>query len=110
MGQPVSVIEKPSQVGGRVRFELNRVLTGTGHEIYRPDRLVEGRRPSDELARRLFDRGGIEVVHMNGSVVTVTPERGVATDGIREIIESLYTFYTPGVEPPSFPEPDAPTE
>jgi hypothetical protein len=23
------------------------------------------------------------------------------TDGIKEIIESLYTFYTPGVEPPS---------
>ncbi len=28
MGQPVSVIEKPSTQGGVVRFEINRVLTG----------------------------------------------------------------------------------
>lgn len=110
MGQPVSVIEKPSPVGGRVRFELNRVLTGTGHEVYRVGTVIEGPRPSDELARRLFARGGIEVVHIHGSVVTVTPERGATTEGLREIIHDLYTYYTPGVEPPFFPEPDAPAE
>jgi hypothetical protein len=35
MGQPVTVIEKPSSVSGVVRFETNRPLTGMGHEIYR---------------------------------------------------------------------------
>ena len=32
MGQPVTVIEKPSSRAGIVRFETNRVLTGMGHD------------------------------------------------------------------------------
>ena len=34
MGQPVTVIEKPSSRGGVVRYEINRTLTGMGHERY----------------------------------------------------------------------------
>jgi hypothetical protein len=101
MGQPVTVIEKPSSRPGVVRFELNRTLTGTGHERYRHDVPVEGERPPDELARRLFARGGIDAVHVNSNVVTVDLARGADTHGIRGIIEDLYTYYRPGVPVPS---------
>lgn len=104
MGQAVSVIEKQSKATGAVRYELNRVLTGTGHERYVAGQEVVGNRPPDVLARRLFERGGIDGIHVNGSVVTVDPTKGVSTEGIREIIEDLYTYYRPGVEVPSFPD------
>ena len=39
-------------------------------------------------------------MHVNGSVVTVELEQADAS-GIKEIIEGLYTYYLPGVEPPS---------
>ncbi|MDQ1372812.1 MAG: hypothetical protein QOJ09_150, partial [Actinomycetota bacterium] len=32
MGQPVAVVEKPMSEPNVVRFELNRSLTGMGHE------------------------------------------------------------------------------
>ena len=101
MGQPVTVIEKPSSVGGVVRFEINRTLTGMGHERYLADQLVEGDRPPDELARRLFARGGIDGVHINSNVITVHLSRGADTEGITGIIEDLYTHYRPGVPVPS---------
>lgn len=105
MGQPVTVIEKPSKRGGVVRFELNRVLTGMGHERYLPGDTITGDRPPDELARRLFERGGLERVHIGGSVVTIDLEKGSDSGGIKEIIEDLYTFYRPGVPIPVFEEP-----
>jgi hypothetical protein len=106
MGQPVTVIEKQSTASGVVRFELNRVLTGTGHERYRPDDVIVGDRPPDELARRLFEHGGIDGIHMNGSVVSVDVAKGHTAQGMKEIIEDLYTYYRPGVEVPAFPEPE----
>ena len=59
-----------------------------------------GERPAAELARRLFERGGIAAVHINGSVITVELDKSDHS-GIKEIIEGLYTYYLPGVEPPS---------
>lgn len=106
MGQLVTVIEKQSP-NGVVRFELNRVLTGTGHERYRPGDVIVGNRPPDVLARRLLERGGIDGVHINGSVVSVDVAKGHSSEGLKEIIESLYTYYVPGVEVPSFPTEDA---
>ena len=106
MGQPVTVIEKQSHTTGVVRFELNRVLTGTGHERYRPGDVIVGDRPPDVLARRLLERGGIDSVHINGSVVSVDITKGQNSAGIKEIIEGLYTYYRPGVEVPSFPTPE----
>ena len=100
MGQPVTVIEKQSSRSGVVRFEVNRVLTGMGHEVYRKPPSAGSKRPADELARRLFARGGIRSMHINGSVITVELQNR-STDGIRQIIENLYTYYVPGVEPPS---------
>jgi hypothetical protein len=100
MGQPVTVIEKPSSRAGVVRYEINRVLTGMGHEVYRGAPTEGSQKPADVLARRLFERGGIRTVHVNGSVITIELAEN-RTEGIVEIIESLYTYYVPGVEPPS---------
>jgi hypothetical protein len=99
MGQPVVVTEKPAGRPDVVRFEANRVLTGMAHERYRVADAVTGDRPPDELARRLFERGGVEAVHVYGNVVTVVLGRGAHSDGIREIIEGLYTYYREGVTP-----------
>jgi hypothetical protein len=101
VGQPVAVVEKPTGVAGVLRFETNRVLSGTGHERYTPSTPIERNRPTDVLARRLFERGGIDAVHVNGSVITVKLA-SADESGIREIIADLYTFYRPGVEVPAF--------
>ena len=101
MGQPVTVIEKPSSQSGVIRFEINRTLTGMGHERYLANQTIEGDRPPDELARRLFARGGIEGIHINSNLITVTLESGANTEGLLEIIGSLYTFYGEGVAVPT---------
>ena len=93
MGEIVNVVERRSSRPGIVRFETNRVLSGTGHDRYTADHPVEGNRPVDELARRLFARGGIDAVHINSSVVTVDLADGADTDGLADIIRGLYTFY-----------------
>ena len=95
MGQPIAVIEHATPDPAVFRFDTNRVLTGTGHELYLPHLAIGGNRPADVLARRLFERGSIRSVHVNGSVVTVALETG-SSDGIKEIIEGLYQFYRPG--------------
>jgi hypothetical protein len=98
MGQPVTVIEKPSSTHGVARYETNRMLTGTGHEIYRAGEPAVGPKWCDELARRLFDHGGLETVHMNGSVITVHLDPDGSTAGIQELIETMFIYYRPGVE------------
>ena len=100
MGQPITVVEKPSSRTGVVRYETNRALTGMGHERYRAGDEILGTAPADELARRLFDRGGITGVHVNGNVVTVEPAEAEA-EGIDEVIASLYLYWVEGVEVPS---------
>ncbi|MCU0271217.1 MAG: hypothetical protein MUF83_21615 [Acidimicrobiales bacterium] len=99
MGQPVTVIEKPSSRQGVVRFETNRVLTGMGHEYYTSAGDAVADRPPDRLARRLFEQHRITAVHVNGNVVTVHLAAGTDASGIKETIEDLYTFYREGVVP-----------
>ena len=102
MGQPITVVEKPSSRTGVVRYETNRALTGMGHERYRVGDEILGTAPADELARRLFDRGGITGVHVNGNVVTVElTEAKAEAEGIDEVIASLYLYWVEGVEVPS---------
>jgi len=98
MGQAVTVIEKPSSTPGVVRYEINRVITGTGHETYRSAGDAVGDRWCDVLAQRLFERGGVESVHMNGNVITIHLADASPPQGIKEIIETLYIYYGPGVE------------
>ena len=99
MGQPIVVTRNASPTPGVLRFEINRSLTGMGHHRYVADRTVTGDRPPDELARRLFARGGIDAVHVFSNIITVTLARGGSPDGIAEIIEGLYTYYREGVLP-----------
>jgi hypothetical protein len=69
------------------------------HIRYDADRPIIGDRPPDELARRLFAHGGVESVHVFSNVVTVQLARGSSGDGIKELIEGLYTYYREGVTP-----------
>ena len=99
MGQPIAVNEKPGAHGGMVRFDLNRSLTGMGHEHYTADRPVTGDRPPDELARRLFATGRAAAVHCYMNMVTVELEAGATSEGMVDIIENLYRFYPDSEEP-----------
>ena len=66
----------PTKPGTAV-FDLNRSLTGMGHERYYSAGDAVGHRPCDVLARRLFEREGVRVVHIYSNVVTVelAPDR-----------------------------------
>ena len=100
MGQPVTFLRTSSPRPGIVRFELNRTLTGMGHERYLAGREILGNRPPDELARRMLATGRLRSLHMHGSVITAElaePDE----PGLGEVIASLYTYYVPGVEIPS---------
>ncbi|MGH9187153.1 MAG: hypothetical protein ACRD0U_15270 [Acidimicrobiales bacterium] len=107
MGQPITVVEKPSSRPGMVRFEINRPLTGMGHERFVKERPVEGNLPVHELSRRLFARGGVDAVHANGSVITLDLSKGANTDGIADLIRQLFIYYREGVPVPSFPGAEA---
>ena len=104
MGQPITVVRKPSPKPGSVRFEINRTLTGTGHERYAAGQEISGERPPDELARRLFAAGGVRSVHIHSNLVTVELEGGADGSGFEDVIRELYIHYRPGVVP-SFPAP-----
>jgi len=102
VGQPVTVVKKPSSNPGVVRFEINRSITGMGHERYWSAPGPELDRPCDELARRLFAHAGVEYVHINSNVITLNMSFGADGDALGETIEELFTYYRPGVEIPSF--------
>ena len=101
MGQPITVVEKKSARPGVVRFEINRSLTGMGHERYATRADATGVRPPDELARRLFDLGGIDGVHIYSNVITVDVAKGATTERIPDVIRDLFIYYREGVTPPS---------
>jgi hypothetical protein len=94
MGQPITVVEKPSSANPAIlRLETNRPLSGMGHERYDepPGELLH--RPVDELARRLFAAGGVQHVHINGSVVTVTLGGGSRGEGLADVVRHLFLHY-----------------
>jgi hypothetical protein len=99
MGQPITVVEKPTGSSGIVRFELNRTLTGMGHERYFSAEDATGERPPDVLARRLFEHGGVKAVHIYSNEVTVELLPWTSTEGLKEAIEGLHIHYLPGVMP-----------
>ncbi len=104
MGQPVAVTVKPSTSPNRVRFELNRSLTGMGHERYTDAAQAKGVKPADELARRLFATGSVSAVHVLGSMVTVETRSGADVAALQTTVENLYQYWKPGMEPPSLEE------
>ena len=99
MGQPITVVERPSPRPDVVRFEINRSLTGMGHERYRSPGDATGDRPPDVLARRLFEHGGVAGVHVFSNVITVELAEGATSEGLRELIEELFIHYREGVQP-----------
>jgi len=99
MGQPITVLQKPSTRPGIVRFELNRSLTGMGHERYVAGGDISGQRPPDEMARRLFAHGGVEAVHVYSNEVTVELASGADSSGLLGVLEELFIHYTEGVIP-----------
>ncbi len=98
MGQPVTVIEKSSSTPGVVRFEINRSITGMGIEHFSTPEAVVCARPVDELARRLFERGGVTSVTVNSNMITVQLASGASTVGMKALIEELFLYYREGVE------------
>ena len=110
MGQLVAVTEKPSSTPGVVRFELNRTLSGQGHERFGSASDAYGDTPSDELARRLFATGQVAGIHIYSNIVTVDLEKGFDADGLSDIVRDLYQYWLPGVDPPTFEDlvPDEP--
>jgi len=98
MGQLITVSRKPSIRPDVAIFELNRSLTGMGHERYKSLADIVRFRPVDELAKRLFEAGGVDGVHIYSNMVTVNLASGATADGMEEIIHSLFTYYREGVE------------
>jgi hypothetical protein len=107
MGQLVAVTEKPSTTRGVVRFELNRTLSGSGHERFASTADAYGNSPSDELARRMFATGQVDAVHVYANIVTVDLAKGHDGTGLAELVRELYQYWKPGVEPPSFEDLEA---
>jgi hypothetical protein len=110
MGQLVAVTEKPSSSKGVVRFEINRSLSGMGHEHFASPADAWGNTPSDELARRFFATGQVAGVHVYGNIITVDLVKGNDASGLGDILRELYQYWKPGVVPPSFEDlqPDEP--
>jgi len=98
MGQMIRVTERPGTKPGTAVFDLNRSLTGMGHERYYSAGDAVGHRPCDVLARRLFEREGVRVVHIYSNVVTVELAPGASPAGLIDIIADLFTYYREGVE------------
>ena len=98
MGQLITVTRKPSIRPDVLIFELNRSLTGMGHERYRSAGEVVRNRPVDELARRLFAVEGVQAVHVYSNIVTIDVALSAKPEGFEDIIRGLFTYYRPGVE------------
>jgi hypothetical protein len=110
MGQLVAVTERPSSQPGVVRYELNRALTGMGHERFGSAADAFGNRPAAELARRLFATGQVDAVHVYSNIVTVELVRGGNAEPLGDIVRTLYRYWRPGMAPPAFEDLQAPEE
>lgn len=102
MGQLVAVTEKPTASPDVARFELNRALTGMGHEHFDSPAEAYGPRPAAELARRLFGTGKVAGVHVYSNIVTVDLVTGATTAGLADVVRNLYRYWQPGMLPPTF--------
>jgi hypothetical protein len=102
MGQLVGVVEKPSSQPAVIRLELNRNLTGVGHERFSSAADAVGPRPAAALARELFATGKVEWVHAYMNMVTIDLVKGYDSSGLADIARELYRYWKPGVEPPAF--------
>ena len=101
MGQPITVVSTRSSRPGVVRFEVNRCLTGMGHERYRAGDQIAGHAPADELARRLFGLDGIAGIHINSNMITVElSATSFDSDQAVQAISELHLYWEEGMELP----------
>ena len=101
MGQPVATKKVPSATPGRVRFEINRSLTGQGHEHYANATDARGSKPADVLARRLFATGAVTSVHVYGNMITLDVTPSASEAALQTAVEDMYQYWTPGKVPPT---------
>lgn len=104
MGQPVAVTQTPAGVPGRVRFEINRSITGQGHERFASIAEATGSKPAAMLARSLFDTGKVKAVHVFSNIVTVDVVDATNETGLSQILQDMYQYWKPGMEPKSVEE------
>lgn len=93
-----------------MRFELNRSLTGMGHERFRSPAEASGHTPAAMLAQRLFASGQVDAVHVYSNIVTVELASGGKPDPLSEIVRTMYRYWQPGMKPPSLEELQPPAE
>jgi hypothetical protein len=105
VGQPVAVVPKPSTRPGLLRFEANRNLTGMGHERFTSAEDAVGDRPAAKLARRFFDTGHVDAVHVYMNMVTVDMRAGHDGEALQKELEDLYLYYYEGFVPPPLEVP-----
>jgi hypothetical protein len=101
MGQPVATKKLPSTNPGTVRFEINRSLTGQGHEHYGSAADARGTKPADVLARRLFATGAVNAVHVYGNMITLSVSPTANEAALMTAVEDMYQYWTPGKVPPT---------
>ena len=95
MGQPITVVLSPGATPVVRMFSLDRSLTGMAIERYGSVDVIRGNRPSDVLARRLFDLGATYVT-VYSNVVTVTAPESSWADleaAATSTIEHLFEYY-----------------
>lgn len=122
MGKSVQIVAFARPRAGFVRIEIDRSLTGTGHESYNEAPIEDSVRPTDVLARTLFETGIVQRVHIFSNVITIAlrsvgpgvfleteltfedPSRVTMEDTqqvstLRNVVEQLFVHYRPGVLP-----------
>jgi hypothetical protein len=104
MGQPVAVTQTPAGTPGRVRFEINRSITGQGHERFASVAEATGSKPAAMLARSLFGTGKVKAVHVFSNIVTVDVADATNETGLSQILKDMYQYWKPGMEPKSVEE------
>ena len=104
MGQPVLAEQKAGGTSAIVRFETNRSLTGMGHERFTSAAEAKGTRPAAVIARRFFEAGHVEWVHVYGNIITASLESGASQTALNEIVRDLYQYWKPGMVPPTLEE------
>lgn len=75
-----------------------------GHEQYKSGAAAIGSKPADVLAQRMFATGHVSAVHVFGNMITVDVLEGANHSGLITIVEDLYQYWKPGMEPPSIDE------
>jgi hypothetical protein len=119
MGKSVQIVAFARPRVGYLRIEIDRSLSGTGHESYESAPSEEHNRPVDVLARSLFATGIVKRVHILSNVITIAlvedssmvhgacdtmEELGQDTNLQQEqalctVVEQLFVHYRPGVLP-----------